>query len=140
MLETLEQRGDSLLPHAGRDSVQEAEMVKVLGRGVAAVQARLVGHHAEPRANLVQLFGQTEAVQRDVARVRTQDSAEAAQRRRLARAVLAEQHEDLALLDIEVHAVDGANVSKALAQALDPDHLSDAVRSFRKNPLERRTQ
>ena len=139
-LETLEQLGDSLLPHGGRDAVQKAEMVEVFGRGVASIQARLVGHHAKPRANLVQLFGQAQAVERDGARVRTQDPAEAAQRRRLPGTVLAKQHEDLAPLDVQVHAVDGAHVGKALAQAFDPDHLGDAIRSFRKNPLERRTQ
>ncbi len=115
-------------------------MVEVLGRGVAAVEPRLVRHHAESGTNLVQRFGQAEAIKRDGARVRAEDSAEAAQRRRLARAVLAEQHENLALVDGEVHAVDGADVGKALAQALDPDHLGDAVRSFRTNPLERRKQ
>ena len=139
-LEPLQQRGDSLLPHIGRDAVKEAKVIEVLRRGVAAIEPRLVRHHAEPRPDLVQLLRQAQAVERDGACVRTQDSAEAAQRRRFASTVLAEQHEDLGLLDGDVHAVDSAHVSKALAKALDQDHLGDAVRSFRTNPLERRKQ
>jgi hypothetical protein len=56
-LETLEQSLDALAPYLGRDAVQEAEMIQVLGRGVAAIQSGLVGDDAEPRPHRVEALG-----------------------------------------------------------------------------------
>src|SRR5712692_5444426 len=108
--------------HLGRDPVQVAEVVQVFDRRVAAVQPSLVGNDPEPRANLVQLLGQTQAVELDDACIRSQDPAQAAQGRGLASAVLTEQDEHLSALDVQVRTVDGAYVAKALAEAFDPDH------------------
>src|SRR2546421_181086 len=51
------------------------------------------------------MLRQPQAVQLDEACVRTEDAAEASQRGRLASAVLSEQHEDLALFDLQVDSV-----------------------------------
>ncbi len=53
-----------------------------------------------------------------------QDAAETAQRRGLARAVLPEDDQHLAALDLKVDAIDRTHVGEALPQALDPDHWS----------------
>ena len=127
-VEAFEKLGDALGADACRHAIQISEVVEVLDRGIAAVQPRLVGHHAEPGANLVELFRQRKAVELDQAGVRPQDSAETSQGRGLARAVLAEQHQDLPALDVNVHAVDGAYITKALAKALDPDHWTKQSR------------
>ena len=95
-LETLEQLRDPLAALGLWNAVEVAEVIQVLGSRVSPVQSRLVGHDPKPRAHLVQLLGQAQAVELDQARVGPQDSAEAAQRGRLARAVLTEQHEQLA--------------------------------------------
>src|SRR5438132_12845487 len=100
-------------------------MVEVLGRRVAAVQSGLVGNHTEPASHSVEVVGQTEAIQLDRARVGAQDAAEAPKRGRLPGSVLAQQHEELALLHLEVDAVDRDDISKALAESVDPDHWLD---------------
>src|SRR4029077_4948486 len=93
-----------------------------------SVKPRLVGHDAEPRAHLIQLLGQSQAVELDHPRVGPQDPTETAESRRFARAVLAEQDEQLTAFNLYVDAVDGANVAEAFAKALDADHpdTSDA--------------
>src|SRR5260370_6419144 len=98
-LEPLEKRGALLPPDLFRHAVQVSEPVEVLSRGVAAIEARLVRHDAEPRPHRVQAFGQAEAIELDEARIRTEDSAEASKRRRLSRAVLPQENDDLATFD-----------------------------------------
>ena len=114
-LETLEERGDARTPFCFRNPIQVAEPIEVLRRRVATVEPRLVGHDAKPRPHRVQAFGQAQAVKLDRPGVRSQDPAEAAQRRRLARPVLAEQDQDLAALNVQVDPGHGAHVAEALA-------------------------
>ena len=106
-------------------------MVEVLDRGVAAVEPRLVGHHPKTRTDLIQFLRHAQAVQLDEAGVGPEDSTQAPKRRRLAGAVLPQQDEDLTALDVEVHAIDGVDVTKALAEALDPDQWTVESRTRR---------
>src|SRR5437879_4927133 len=129
-LETLEQRGDALRAQVSRYAVQVAEVIEVFDRGVTAVKPSLVRHHPEARPHLVQLLGQAQAVQLDEARIGPEDAAQAPERRRLAGAVLSEQHQDLPALDTQVHAVDGMDVTKALAEALDLDQWTVESRTL----------
>src|SRR5438132_5196043 len=135
---------DSLSPLGLGHAVEEAEVVQIFGRGVAAVQSRLVGNHPETAARTVEVFGETQTVELDRAGVGAQDAAQAAQGRGLAGSVLPEQYEQLALLHLQVHAVDRDDISKALAKAVDPDHWLDGrdgavgFRSFRRNRPGRR--
>ncbi len=98
-LEALEQLGDAPPAHILRHAIEVTESVEVFDCGVAAVEPSLIGNDAEPAANLIQLFGQPQPVELDQARVGSKDSAETAQRRRLACPVLAEEDEDLPTLD-----------------------------------------
>src|SRR5439155_17396390 len=97
-LEPFEQACDPLPSRRGRDAVEVAEVVEVLGRSVAPIEPRLVRYDAEASADGVQAIGYAQAVELDQARVGAEDAAEAAQRGRLAGAVLAEQDQDLAAL------------------------------------------
>jgi hypothetical protein len=90
-------------------------VVQVLRRGVAAVQPCLVGHHAKPRADVVEPVGKPQPVELDQARIGVENPAQAAQRRGLSRAILSKQDEDLAALDVQVDAIDGAHVVETLA-------------------------
>ncbi len=123
-LEALQKVADSLASNRFGNAVEVSKVVEVFRRRVAAVKARLVGHDPEPRADLVKLVRQSKPVELDQARVRMQDAAEAAQRRGLARAVLPEDDQHLAALDLKVDAIDRTHVGEALPQALDPDHWS----------------
>ena len=96
--------------------------IEVLGRRVAPVKARLIGHHAKARANRVEPLGNAKAVELDQAFIGAEDAPQAPQGGGLAGAVLAEKDEDLAALDMQVDARHGAHVAEALLQALDPDH------------------
>ena len=98
-------------------------MIQVLGCRVAAIQPRLVGHHAEPRADRVEVVRNAQPIQLDQPCVGMQDSAETSQRRRLAGSVLAEEDQDLAALDVKVHAAHRRHVTETLAKAFDADHL-----------------
>ena len=121
-LKAFEERSDALAANLLGNAIQVSKPVEVLGRRVATVQPRLVRHDAESHSHRVKPLGQAKPVELDETGVRAQDPAETAQRGRLACPVLAEQDEDLAALDMQVHAGDGAHVAKALVQTLDPDH------------------
>src|SRR5207247_7940202 len=126
-----EQACDPLPSRRGRDAAEVAKVVEVLGRSVAPIEPRLVRYDAEASADGVQAIGYAQAVELDQARVGAEDAAKAAQRGRLAGAVLAEQDQDLAALHVQVHARHGAHVGEALMQALDPDHLKSPIRPRR---------
>ncbi len=121
-VEALEELVDLLRASGFRYAVEIAEAIEILHGGVAAVEAGLVRDHAKARSYRVQVVGQTQAVEIDEACIRPQDPAQTAQRRRLARPVLPEEHEQLAAFDMKVDAIDGANVGKRLTKALDQDH------------------
>src|SRR6266851_829702 len=129
-LEPLEELPDAPPAHILRHAVEVTESVQVFDRGVAAVQPGLIGNDTEPTANLIQLFGQPESIELDQACVGSKDSAETAQRRRLACPVLAEEDEHLASLHAQVDAPDGVDVTEALAKALDPDHWTVESRTL----------
>ena len=143
-LEALEQVADALPADRLGNPVQVPEMIQVLRRRVAAVQPCLVGHDSQARADLVQAVGQPEPVELDQTRVGMQDPAKTAQRRGLAGAILAEHDQHLAALDMQVDAVHGADVAKALAETIDADHRSeqtalDLFEGVHRNDKNRRT-
>ena len=105
-----------------RHPVERAVVLQVLPGGVAAVEAGKVGNHAELTADGIEVGRQQEVVEPDLAGVGPQDAAQAAQGGRLAGAVLAQQQEDLAGADLEVHAGHRLDAAEALAQATDGDH------------------
>ena len=67
------------------------------------------------------------ALEADRARGRRQRAGEHVEDRALARAVRADQAEDLALLDLERHVVDGGEAAEALDQPLDRQHAGVRV-------------
>jgi hypothetical protein len=114
-VEALEELGDPRATLLFWNSIEVAKAIQVLGSRVSPVKARLIRHHAKSRANLIELFRQAQPIELDQAGVGPQDSAEAAQRGRFACSVLTEQNEQLAALDVQVDAVDRANIPEALA-------------------------
>ena len=97
-------------------------MVEVLDRRVPSVEAGLVAHHAEPWPDGIQALWNAQSVELDDPGVWMKNPAEAAERGGFTGAVLAKEHEDLALLHLEVDAPHGVDVAEALVQTLDPDH------------------
>src|SRR5260370_24613261 len=121
-LEALQQLRDAPFAHVRRHTVEVTEAFEGCDRGVALVQPRLVRNDVQPPSNLIQYLRQAQAIEVDQAGVRPQDAAKAAQGGGLAGAVLSQEYEDLAALDVKVHPVDGAHVAKALAKAFDSNH------------------
>src|SRR3984893_16492880 len=126
-LESLQQLRNPSRSQGLRHSVQVAEVIQVLGSCVPSVESGLIGNTPQPDPDLIQLFRQAQPVELDKPCIGAQNAAEAAQSRGLARAVLAQENEELAFLDLQVDAVDGAHVSEALAKSFDSDHESILV-------------
>src|SRR5262249_50711581 len=100
---------------AGEDVRPDAEIVEqreILVDRLDAVLARVmrVVDHDRP------------AVDADLALVETVSATDALDERRLARAVVAEQGEDLAACQLERHAVDGEDGAEALRGRVDAQH------------------
>ena len=92
---------EQLLDARGDDALQgssgAAEVLDVLARGQALVQAARIRQHAEPRAYACRVRRSIEAVDEHAPAVRPHQRVEHAQRRGLARAVRTEQAGDLAV-------------------------------------------
>ena len=95
------------------------ESVVVLGRAQVGEKGVLAGGEGEP-ADIRARDGR--AVQRDRAAVIADERQDALHERRLARAVLAEQADDLAGPDRQAHVIERLLVSIALAEILDFQH------------------
>src|SRR5687767_6546106 len=106
-----------------RHVVQRGEVLEVLARGELPVEAALAGEHrADPGADLARLLHDVDAEHARLAAGRLEEGREHPHRRRLARAVRAEDPEDLARLDGEVDAGDREKALPAVrlpAQALE---------------------
>ena len=104
----------------------------VLADGQLHVERVLLRHDAEPRADLRAVAGgiDVEHAQRPLRDGR--DAPDHAHRRRLARAVRAEEAERLAALQVEVDRVDGDEVAEALHEIACLDQRS-AVRGHPRN-------
>jgi hypothetical protein len=98
-------------------------LAQVLATGHVAVEAHLVGHVAHPALDLQGPASRIEAHDSRCPGRRLGEAQEHEDGRRLARAVLAEQAEDLAGSDIEVEVVDRDEVVVFLRQTarLDED-------------------
>ena len=82
----------------------------------------VLDHRADPRAAPATPGPHPPAEEPGLARGRPDQTDEHAQRRRLARAVRAEQPADLARLDLEVEVRDRLDAAVALGQAANGDH------------------
>ena len=96
---------------------------QVLAAGAVLVDARVLRHVADRAAHGVRLAADVVARDRGGALVGVRERHEHADGRRLARAVRAEQPEDLAFADVERDAVERLNLAVALAQCLDDDRF-----------------
>ena len=94
-----------------------------------AVEADRVGQVADPALDLARLPGRIEPHDRGLAGGRLGQAEEHEDRRRLARAVLAEQPEDLAREDLEVEPVDRRQRAVLLGQAAGADDRFALVRA-----------
>ena len=121
-VEPLQQLLDAPRALGLRHAVEVAEVVEVLDRGVAAVQAGLVGDDPQAPTHGVQVGRQPQLTEPDLTGVGVQDAAGAAQRRRLAGPVLAQQDQELTGLDLEVHAAHRQHAAERLLEAEDRNH------------------
>ena len=112
------------------DPVQPGGVAEVLAAGEVAVEADAVRQVADPPLDLERATGR---IQPDHARLAVGRLGQPEQHqdgRRLAGAVLPEQPEDLAGLDLEVEMVDGDQVAVGLGEAAGPDRGARLVLSL----------
>jgi hypothetical protein len=111
-----------------RQSEVAAVDQEVLADGEIRVEVVHLRHDADADARFAAILRHRLADHRDVAAVRLDEAEAAAQRRRLARAVGAEQAEAIAPLDGEREPAHDLVVAVALAQAVDlQDHVVRAA-------------
>ena len=104
-------------PRAPSMPVEPGRVAQVLATGHVAVEADAVGHVADAALDLERAARRVEPDDPGLPGGRLGQAEEHEDRRRLARAVLAEQAEDLAGADLEVEVVDRDEVAVALGQA-----------------------
>ena len=102
----------------GRDAVQAAEELELLEDAHPRVQAALLGQVAPGRAREAVAL---DAAPGDPAGVGLEHAEGDPHRRRLARAVRAEESEHLALRDLEREVVEGHDAAEALEQVIDDE-------------------
>ena len=125
----LEDLVDLRLRIGPRDAVQASRVAQVLAPGHAVVEADAVRQVADAALHLERVPGRIEADDAGPARRRLGQAEEHQDGRRLAGAVLAEQPEDLAGVDLEVEVVDGDEVAVALGQPAGRDR-ADVLRDL----------
>src|SRR6185437_113568 len=111
------------------DPVELGVEAQVLLGAEVAVEGLVLEDEADVAAHVVAGGGDVEAgdLGRPVARLGQR--AEHVDRRRLAGAVGAEEAEDLAGLDLEVHAFDGFEIAEAFAEVFDGDGCHSGEKS-----------
>ena len=118
-------QGQQVVNHAraggSGDVVAGGEEVEILPDLHVVVDAEEVGHVADGAADGDRLFGDGVAGNPRLAGGRPQQRGQDAHRRRLARAVGADEAEDGPLLDAEGQVFDGGQVAVALGDALEFD-------------------
>ena len=113
---------DPRCARAGIEPVEPAEEVEVgAGRQLVVEPGRL-GQDPDPGADLLGMLGDVEAVHRGAPLARLDQRGEQPDRRRLARAVGAEQAEDLATEHLEIHVPDRPQLPELAAQTGRPEH------------------
>jgi hypothetical protein len=109
------------LVHVARGGVEARPVRDRLAHGDVPVHAGALQHDAHPHAQLVRALLRVVAEHRDDPARAGAIALEDLHRRRLARAVRAEEAEDLARRDLEVDAAYGVMVAVALVQVADED-------------------
>ena len=104
---------DALGPDRGVQAVEPPEEIEVGDGRQLVVQARRLGQDADPRPDRIGLGADVEAIDRGRAFGRLDERREQPDGRRLARAVGAEQAEELASVDLEVDAADRPAVAES---------------------------
>ena len=107
-----------------------AEDVDRLATGDVGPERDVAGHVRQARVQRDAVLPRVAAEQGGGTGVRAQHAEQDAQRRRLARAVGAEEAVRLAALDDEIEAVEGPRAAEALDQAVHGDHRVVAHASF----------
>ena len=115
-------------------AAQATEQVDHLAAGELRPQAELAGHVRQAAVQLDRVVPRITAEQLDVPRVGAQQPEEHANRRRLARAVRAEEPVDLAGLDRQIQPVERARRSERLHQTGHADRGSHAPHPRRSRP------
>jgi len=108
-----------------------AEEVERLARRDLVVEARGLQLHADAGADLGRVLPPVEAANLDRAGVGRRKALDHLEGRRLPRAVRAEEPEDLAFGDAQVHARDGHDLRELLAEAADADLVGQAGKAYR---------
>ena len=128
------------------DAIDHAEHFEVLLDGEIAGQRAVDGGEVGVGERAAAAPEQIDAFDLDAPRARLQHAERHVDRRRLARAVGAEQADDLARRHLEADVVDGLERAKGFAQALDEENgrvvghrVSLARRSAARTPKRRRT-
>src|SRR4029079_19225966 len=112
---------DRLVRLVARDPVEAGGVAEVLPPRQVAVEADAVGQVADPPLDLERLASRSERDHASLSVGRLGQPEEHEDRRRLAGAVLPEQAEDLAGLDLEIEVVDGDEIAVLLGQTAGPD-------------------
>src|SRR5436190_1490768 len=102
-----------------RESINAREEPDVLIDGEALVQGKALGHVADAPLDAFGVAAHVDAADGRGPARRLEQSAQHANRRRLARAVRAEEAEDLSLADVERQMIDGDEVAEAPREIVD---------------------
>ena len=124
-LQRIHQFFAALVHQAGFDAVQAREIVDVLARAQALVQAARIRQDAEASAHRDRIDRRIDAVHQHLPGVGFHQGVQHPQGGGLAGAVGAEQPGDLAVAGGEADAVDGFHLAEGLVQVPDLDHDSD---------------
>ncbi len=122
-LEQLEQQLDPFTPNLARHVIQHAVQVHVLVGGQLVVEARILEHDPEPPARVERTRHRIEAIKAHRSAGGMQQRRQHLDRRGLAGAVRSQKGEHFARVDVERHAVNGAQLAKCLDEVLYSNHL-----------------
>jgi hypothetical protein len=125
----LEDLLDRRLGELPRDAIQAGGVAEVLAAGQVGVEADGIGHITDAAFDVERIPCGVEPDDPGLAAGRLGQPEQHQDRRRLTGAVLAEQPEDLARLDLEVEPVDGDELAVVLGEVASPDRdeLAPAV-------------
>ncbi len=107
-----------------RHAVEFTQVAQLLGQAHLGVEAACLGHVADPPAT-VERDGRP--VDPDLARVGREDPEHDAHRRRLARAVAADEPEQLAGADLEAQVTERDDLAVAFREPVDLEHRASLV-------------
>src|SRR5262249_32993039 len=122
---------DALARVAARQAVEPALQLQQLGAGLARVERRLLQRDTDAQPDRVGPLDDVEARDRRAAAGRLEQRAQHAHRRRLAGSVRTEEAVDLALLDLELEAVDGGDTAEIAHEALASNSCGSHACSYK---------